>query len=57
MKSTQITINAINKCRLKKTSSPIVHGDMDTTHVPDDINDSDWQFLVDYFSSPYFEVY
>ncbi|RZC12783.1 hypothetical protein D0Y65_012509 [Glycine soja] len=24
-------------------------------HVPDDINDSDWQFLVDYFSSPYFE--
>ena len=26
-------------------------------HVPDDINDSDWQFLVDYFSSPYFEVH
>ncbi|KAH1250905.1 Disease resistance protein [Glycine max] len=25
-------------------------------HVPDDINDSDWQFLVDYFSSPYFEI-
>ncbi|XP_006585203.1 uncharacterized protein [Glycine max] len=25
-------------------------------HVPDDIYDSDWQFLVDYFSSPYFEI-
>lgn len=25
-------------------------------HAPDDINDSDWQFLVDYFSSPYYEV-
>ncbi|XP_047178356.1 uncharacterized protein LOC124845323 [Vigna umbellata] len=25
-------------------------------HVPSDVNDSDWQFLVDYFSSPYFEI-
>ncbi|KAL9329498.1 hypothetical protein ACSQ67_004501 [Phaseolus vulgaris] len=25
-------------------------------HVPDDVTDSDWQFLVDYFSSPYFET-
>ncbi|TKY60120.1 transposase, Ptta/En/Spm, plant [Spatholobus suberectus] len=25
-------------------------------HVPDDINESDWQFLVDYFSSPSFEI-
>jgi len=25
-------------------------------HVPNDVNDSDWQFLVDYFSSSYFEV-
>lgn len=26
-------------------------------HVPDDISASDWQILVDYFSSPYFEVH
>lgn len=26
-------------------------------HVPDDICDSDWHFLVDHFSSPAFEVY
>lgn len=25
-------------------------------HVPDDISESDWQILVDYFSSPDFEV-
>lgn len=25
-------------------------------HVPDDVNESDWKFLVDYFSSPSFEV-
>ncbi|KAK7362097.1 hypothetical protein VNO77_04197 [Canavalia gladiata] len=25
-------------------------------HVPDDINDSDWHILVDYFSSPWFET-
>ncbi|TKY45697.1 transposase, Ptta/En/Spm, plant [Spatholobus suberectus] len=25
-------------------------------HVPDDINESDWQFLVDYFSSSSFEI-
>lgn len=25
-------------------------------HVPEDVNDSDWKFLVDYFSSPSFEI-
>ncbi|WJX47365.1 hypothetical protein P8452_34063 [Trifolium repens] len=25
-------------------------------HVPDDVNESDWKFLVDYFSSPSFEI-
>lgn len=26
-------------------------------HVPDEINGSDWKILVDYFSSPSFEVH
>ncbi|XP_039684911.1 uncharacterized protein [Medicago truncatula] len=25
-------------------------------HIPDDVNESDWKFLVDYFSSPSFEI-